>query len=155
MDPQLRERAVDLAYKVVARRERTAAELRADLDRKGVEPDYAEEAIADLTGAGYVDDAGYARRYAEDRRSIDRWGAERIERDLLARGIDSGLVAAALSEVDRDGELAAAESLLREKVPAPPEDDRERDRAWRLLVRRGYEPELAYDAVRRYERDAA
>ena len=34
----------------------------------------------------------------------------------------------------------------------PPGDDRERDRAWRLLVRRGYETEVAYEAVRRYER---
>ena len=29
-----------------------------------------------------------------------------------------------------------------------PSDDRARDRAWRMLVRKGYAPELAYDAVR-------
>ena len=49
--------------------------------------------------------------------------------------------------------------LLEQRLP-PPRDDRERDRAWRLLVRRGYESELAYEAVRRHEhaadeRDAA
>ena len=37
---------------------------------------------------------------------------------------------------------------------AAPGDDRERDRAWRLLIRRGYESELAYEAVRRHERAA-
>ena len=31
---------------------------------------------------------------------------------------------------------------------APPADDRERDKAWRLLIRKGYEPDLAYEAVR-------
>ena len=34
---------------------------------------------------------------------------------------------------------------------APPRDDRERERAWQLLVRRGYETEIAYEAVRRHE----
>ena len=36
----------------------------------------------------------------------------------------------------------------------PPCDDRERDRAWRMLVRKGYEPELAYEAVRQHARSA-
>ena len=34
----------------------------------------------------------------------------------------------------------------------PFDGDRERDKAWRMLVRRGYEPEIAYEAVRRHER---
>ncbi len=37
--------------------------------------------------------------------------------------------------------------------PSPPADQRERERALGLLVRRGYELELAYDAVRAFERD--
>jgi regulatory protein len=36
-----------------------------------------------------------------------------------------------------------------------PTDDRDRDRALSMLVRKGYDLELAYDAVRAYERDAA
>lgn len=155
MDDDLRRRAVDLAYRVIARRERTVAELRADLDRKGVAPDYVEEAVAELGAAGYLDDAGYARRFAEDRRTIERWGAERIERDLLGRGVPAHLVAEALADVDRDGELETAVEVLRERVPAPPEDDRGRDRAWRMLVRRGYEPELAYEALRLHARHEA
>jgi regulatory protein len=155
MDDELRQRAVDLAYRVIARRERTVAELRADLERKGTEPEYIEEAIAELAAAGYLDDAGYARRFAEDRRSIERWGAERIERDLLNRGVPAELVADALAGVGRDDELEAAVGVLRDRVPAPPEDDRGRDRAWRMLVRRGYQPELAYEAIRLHTRDEA
>jgi hypothetical protein len=34
---------------------------------------------------------------------------------------------------------------------APPGDDRERARAYGLLVRKGYESDLAYEAVRRFE----
>ena len=39
--------------------------------------------------------------------------------------------------------------LLGEQV-APAADDRQRDKAWRMLVRKGYEPDLAYDAVREH-----
>ena len=57
-------------------------------------------------------------------------------------------------EHGRRDELDTARVLLERRLPQAPRDDRERDRAWRLLVRRGYEPELAYEAVREHERAA-
>ena len=51
----------------------------------------------------------------------------------------------------QEAELDTAVMLLEQRFPTPPRDDRERDRAWRLLVRRGYAPELAYEAVRALE----
>ena len=47
-------------------------------------------------------------------------------------------------------ELEAALALLRRRVPQVPATPRERDRALGMLVRKGYELELAYDALRRY-----
>ena len=57
------------------------------------------------------------------------------------------LVEEVVSARDREHELDAAVELLGERM-APPADDRERDKAWRLLIRKGYEPDLAYEAVR-------
>lgn len=142
------QRALDLAYKAVNRRERTVFELRSYLEGKLVEPDAIDVAVAELERDRLLDDAGYARRFAEDKRTIDRWGAERIERELTRRGVAPDLVEAAVAVQGRDGELDAALALLADKVREPPADDRARDRAWRMLVRKGYEPELAYDAVR-------
>ena len=81
---------------------------------------------------------------------LDAWGAERIERRLRALGVAPEHVAAALGEQDHEGELEAALALLRRRVPAVPETARERDRALGMLVRKGYELELARDALRRY-----
>jgi regulatory protein len=114
--------------------------------------------IGSLREEGLVDDAGYARRFAEDRRLLDKWGNERIARDLERRGIERELVEQALAGHDREDELAVAIELLDRRFPMPFEGDRERDKAWRMLVRRGYEAELAYSALRRHEqglRDAA
>jgi regulatory protein len=147
------ERAIELAYRAVGYRERTVAELRTFLERKRVGPCAIDEAVAEISGAGFLDDARYARRFAEDKRELERWGSERIARDLHRRGVAPDLIEAAVADRSRGSELRSALILLEERLPAPA-DDRERDRAWRLLVRRGYETEIAYEAVRRYGREA-
>jgi regulatory protein len=121
--------------------------MRTWLERKRVPPEAIEHAVAELESAGFLDDARFAERFAEDKRGLDQWGGERIERDLLRRGVPAAVVEAVVSARDRDVELEAALQLLGQRV-APPADDRERDKAWRLLIRKGYEPDLAYEAVR-------
>jgi len=148
------EKAVELAYRAIARRDKTVAEVRAFLEEKEVEPEAIGHALSELAEAGFLDDERFAERFAEDKRGIERWGRERIERDLLRRGVPSGLARAAVAGQGRETELEAAVGLLADKL-APPESDRERDKAWRMLVRKGYEPELAYEAMRQFERHAA
>jgi regulatory protein len=146
------QRALDLAYRYLGRRDRTVAEMRHYLEGKRVDPAAITTTVAELSSQGYLDDARYARRFAEERRELDHWGAERIERRLLAAGVDPDLVAAALAQRASGDELAAAVALLRRRFPTPPADDRERNRALGVLVRKGYESELAHEAVRALER---
>jgi regulatory protein len=148
-------RAIDLAYKALAARERTVSELRTCLERKRIEPSAIEAAVAELSEAGFLDDERYAHRFAEDKRTLDLWGAGRIARDLQRRGVEPQLVEAACATQSRSDELDSALVLLSERLPSLATDDRARDKAWRLLVRRGYEPELAYEAVRLHERRLA
>jgi regulatory protein len=147
--------ALEVAYRYLGHRDRTVAEVRHRLEAEGIEPAVVDDAVAELRRQGYLDDARYAQRFAEDRRTIDAWGVERIERRLLAVGIDPALIAAALDERDADEELEAALAVLRRRFPRAPADDRGRERALGVLVRKGYDLELAYDAVRAFERDAA
>jgi regulatory protein len=147
--------ALDAAYRFLGRRDRTVAEVRERLEADAIEAEVADEAIAELMRQGYLDDARYAHRFAEDRRTIDAWGAERIERRLLAVGVEPALIAAALGDRGAAEELEAALAVLRRRFPRAPADDRDRDRALGLLVRKGYDLDLAYDAVRAHERDAA
>jgi regulatory protein len=145
-------RALDLAFRALNARERTEQELRAFLERRRFEAPVIEEAIAEMLTLGFVDDTGYAERFVHDRRLLDQWGSERIARDLIRRGVDREAIEGALSGVERDDEIQAAVALLDRRYKSPFQGDRERDKAWRLLVRRGYEAEIAYEAVRRHER---
>jgi regulatory protein len=146
-----RDRALQLAHRAIGQRDRTVAELRTYLERKRVEPESIAEAVTELLESGLLDDARYARRFAEDKRELESWGAERIARDLQRRGVAADLIEAVVADRSREAELDTALLLLGRRMP-PPADDRERNRAWQLLIRRGYEAELAYEAVRRHER---
>jgi regulatory protein len=145
--------ALDLAYRWLGHRDRTVAEVRRHLESKRVEPATIDAVIAELGRQGYLDDAEYARRFAEDRRRLDGWGADRIGRRLHTLGVAEQHVVAALAAQALDDELDAAIAVLRRRVRVPPQDDRARERALGMLARRGYELELAYEAVRRFERE--
>jgi regulatory protein len=150
-DPEARlQHARDVAWKALNRRERTVAELGRHLAAKRVEPSAIETVLAELSEQGYLDDARFAQRFAEDRRRLDGWGADRIEQRLLALGVDRDQVAAAVACQGADEELEAAVALLRRRFPEPPATPRDCERALGMLVRKGYELELAHDAIRRH-----
>jgi regulatory protein len=150
VDPAERvQHARNLAWTALNRRERTVAELARLLEGKRVEPAVIDEVVGELQEQGYLDDAGYAQRFADDRRRLDGWGPERIERRLRALGIGGEELAAALDR-DPGGELDAALALLRRRFPEPPATPRDAQRALGMLVRKGYGLELAHDALRRH-----
>jgi regulatory protein len=142
--------ALDLSYRYLGHRDRTVVEMRRHLEAKRVEPDTIDAAVAELGEQGYLDDARFARRYVEDRRRLDDWGNERIERKLQGAGVPGDLIAAAFTAGDEHDELEAAIAVLARRFRVPPESDRDRDRALGFLVRKGYELDLAYDAIRAY-----
>jgi regulatory protein len=153
LDPAARlQQALDFGYRYLGHRDRTVAEVRRHLEVKRVEPDTIDAAVAELGEQGYLDDVRFAQRFVEDRRTLDDWGPERIERRLTALGVPADDIAAALDTRDGDGELDAAVGLLRRRFRVPPASDRDRDRALGVLVRKGYGLDLAYDAIRAFER---
>ncbi len=155
---QALQKALDLAYAFINRRERTVAEVRAQLERKGVSDADADAAIDTVVEQHLVNDERFAQLFIADKRELERWGVERIRRGLSARGIDRALAERALAgtpEADDNGdggELGRALELLRRRFPDPPRDRRDRDRALGVLLRKGYEHELAIDALNAHSR---
>lgn len=118
--------------------------------------------IAELVETRALDDARYARLFAEDKRRLEAWGSSRIRSELVRRGIQRELIDAALDDDDGAGgpssaasELDRAVAVLEQRFPKPPRQRRDWQRALGVLVRRGYAPELAIDALAVYTRDAA
>jgi regulatory protein len=148
------QRALDIAYGYLNRRDRTQAEIRRCLTSDGIERPVIEQVIGTLTDQGFLDDARFARLFTQDKRELEQWGSDRIRRTLLDWGIDRGLVDGTLEAEAEGTELDRALALLRRRFPVPPRERRERDRALGVMVRKGYDVELALDALTAYARDA-
>jgi regulatory protein len=151
--------ALELCYGYLNRRERTVSEVRRHLERRDVPHRVAEDALSRLGELGYLDDARFARLFVTDKRTLEGWGRERIRRGLAARGIerelaDEALGASAQEDPEAQSESDRARALLQQRFPTPPRDRRERERALGVLLRKGYESELALDALASYAHEA-
>lgn len=145
--------ALGLAYRYLNRRERTVHEVRQRLEREKLDSATVAEIIDTLSEQGFLDDSRFARLFTEDKRQLEQWGSDRIRRSLRERGLDSELIETALGQQETASELEQAVELLRRRFTTPPFDRRERDRALGLLLRKGYEMQLALDALTAYTRE--
>ena len=157
-DGQL-ERALEIAYRFLTKRERTTAEVGRRLEREGFGAETIAQALAGLHDAGTLDDHRFARLFTEDKREFEQWGSERIRDALIERGVDSETVAAVLDAgvtepgATSQGERERALALLRRRFPEPPRIRRDRDRALGMLLRKGYDPDLAVETLSAYARE--
>ena len=160
------ERALSLAYAHLNRRDRTVAEMRAHLHRRGIDDGVARAAVDELGAQGYLDDGRFAHLFVQDKRHLEQWGNDRIRRALLGRGIPEDVADAALSEDQpaagagtggalggaQPGESERALAVLERRFPGGLSGRRESDRALAVLLRKGYEYELAVDALGEHRR---
>lgn len=146
-----------MAFAHLNRRERTVGEMRAHLEQKGVPSGPAGAAVETMVQDGYLDDERFALMFIHDRRQLDSWGSDRIRRALAGRGIERDQIERALAqdESERAGgqsELERALEVLCRRFPSPPRERRERDRALGVLLRKGFDGEVALDALTEHAR---
>ncbi len=142
------EEPLSLAIGALARKERSVTELSGWLRRRGAGEAEIADVVDHLVSAGALDDERFARRFAEDKRALAGWGRERIAAALRERGVCEADVETAISAEDSEQELERAVGVLEERG-AEIGDDRARNRALGLLVRRGFDSDTAYEAIRR------
>ena len=145
------EDALEAALGALDRKERTAHELASWLEGRGFGRDDIDDVLERLFDAEVLDDERFARRYAEDKRELKSWGSERIRAALRDRGIADEDVEEALGD-GAEEEVDRAVAILRERGETLA-DALERQRALGALIRRGYDSEIAYEAIRRARRD--
>jgi regulatory protein len=143
-----RAQARNYAFLLLSYKARTTAELRQRLTRKGFSPDIVAATLDRLTELKMVDDAGFARQFAEDRVSIGHKGKRRVYAELLKRGINRPEIDSALAQAP--DELAAARDVAekyanrnRRLEPAVL-----RRRLYAFLARRGFSPETIQQAMK-------
>ncbi len=154
-DAEPHQRAIELAYKLVSQRERTTRQVRDKLTAKDCSPAAIDAALEELGRYGFVDDARYAKLFAEDKRRLQGWGERRIRgqlvRDGISREILDGLFADGEAALSAPSELEAALELLRRKRPDL-SDPKVKSRMAGMLARRGIASPVVFQALREHAR---
>ncbi|MBX3302802.1 MAG: RecX family transcriptional regulator [Nitrospira sp.] len=93
--------ALRLAVRFLTYRDRTIVQVEQFLTSRGVSSLQAKQAIRRLSDLRYLDDAAYARRYAEKRLVSRPMGPERLKAELQAKGIADRLADRVIADVFR------------------------------------------------------
>ena len=149
--------AREQALRLLAYRERSAAEVRSRLLEDGYPEVVASDVVVALQRTGLVDDERFARMMARVLTQIRGMGRARALRELASKGVDTELARASLYEaLPPDAELEAAATLAHALAARPAATV---DRIAARLARKGYSPAIALRAARAafatLERDAA
>ena len=139
--------------KLLARRELSAAQVRARLEDRGFPREQVAEAIARLLGSGALDDSRVARAYARTAVNVRSRGRLRVARELLQMGIDREVIAEALGDVfgelDERALIAqAVQKKLRGRTTLA--EPGEYARLYQYLMRQGFSPAGVAAALRKF-----
>lgn len=145
-----RQRAYVEALNYLSRKPRTSQEIVQRLQQKGVDPDSIEVTLRRLEAEKLIDDALYARMWAEQRMTGHKKGRLWVKQELRQKGIRTDLIADALSEVSAEEELESALVVARKKWQQTKGEllDRKR-KTGAYLMRRGFSGEQARQVLRR------
>ena len=139
------------ALKLLARREHSRAELTRKLSIHAKDPGEVERVLDDCERRGWLSERRVVEQLVHARRS--RYGARRIERDLLQKGVSEEAVAAALAGL-KAGELEAAREVWRRKFGGRhPRGPADRARQVRFLQGRGFDLEVILKVIKNRDED--
>ena len=142
---------MEAAAVFLAVRPRSVVETSRRLRHLGYPHALVEQVVERLVEMGYLDDEAFARAWIESRDRARPRGEGALRRELALKGVPTETVAAALGQrfataAAEDGpELEAAMRLLerrRSSLEREADERRRRQKAYALLARNGFDPEV-------------
>jgi regulatory protein len=139
------------ALKLLARREHTRAELARKLSLHAEDPAEIDGVLDDFEKRGWLSEGRVVEQVVHARRS--RFGAKRIEHELIRKGVSQEAVAAAVPAL-KAGELDAARDVWHRKFGSrPPRGAADRARQVRFLQGRGFDFEVIMKVIKDRDED--
>jgi len=149
---------LEAALRFLEARARSESEVRRRLGQAGYRSELVDGAITRLVELGVLDDAAFARAWVESRDRARPRGERALRRELALKGVERGVTDEVLED-RRDAagdegtnvDLEAARRLLARNARALDRvaDPRvRRQRAYALLARNGFDPDVCREASR-------
>ncbi len=158
-DPEV---VLEAAARFLEARSRSIAEVRRRLKTAGYRGELIDGVITRLTELGVLDDETFARAWVESRDRARPRGERALRDELRLKGIDRAVVDLVLDDrraatsIDEDGETAidadrVAAARLMERhartLARIADPRRRRERAYALLARHGFDPDVCREAA--------
>jgi SOS response regulatory protein OraA/RecX len=160
---------LDAAARFLGVRPRSVAEVRGRLARAGYPAPLVDTVVGRLVELEYLDDESFGRAWIESRDRAHPRGEAALRRELRQKGLESDTIRALLAEragadsgdgvavgassdagdADPPDLIAARRVLARRAGVLARETDarRRRAKAWALLARHGFDPDVCRDAL--------
>lgn len=123
-----RQRAMDKALRLLARRPRSQHEIDEALRQADYAADIREQVIARLIEMAYLDDQEFARWWVSNRTQFNPRSIRALQQELYQKGVSAAIVAEALAQLD-DETLAIAAG-------------QQRSYRWRHLARADFDKKM-------------
>ncbi len=98
--------------------EQCISQIRQKLMRWNINDGAQERILARLVEERYIDEARFARAYANDKFRYNHWGPVRIDQELRRLGIASSLRREAIALLPQEEQTDTLKALLAQKAPA-------------------------------------
>ena len=143
-------RALDSAFRILARRDHTCKELAVKLRQKGFSRIAIDAALARCRDLGYLDDAKTATIIA-GHLAESGYGPLRVRQVLKQKGLDDALVEQALARCgDEKSQVISARCMLEKKASQLSREAdpwKRRQKAYRFLAGRGFSASVINRAI--------
>lgn len=135
--------------RVLARRARSAGEVRRALLDLGHDEAEVEDVLAEFARSGYLDDADLAKALTTSLRERSKASRAQIRRKLIERKLGDAEIESALAELDGDDELVLLRTAAEQRAGRMRDLDRQtaERRLLGFLARRGWSGEPARSAA--------
>jgi regulatory protein len=142
------QRCLNAAFRYLAYRPRSEAEIRQRLLRRGFDSATADGALAKLRERGLIDDAAFARFWKDNRESFSPRSRRLTGLELRRKGLPADVIEAVVREIDETDGAYRAASVRAGRLPLS-DYQLFRRRLAAYLGRRGYDYDIIKETVDR------
>jgi regulatory protein len=143
------QKAKNYAFLLLKFRQRSEKEIYLRLKKKKFSQEIISQVLSFLRDKGFIDDQLFAKAWISSRLKKPL-GLRRVREELKIKGIEKGIIEGEISAVKKDySEADAVISVAKKRLSILKgiEPDKAKRRVYAYLIRRGFSPEIAIDAI--------
>lgn len=137
--------ALDKALTYITATQKTEKQIRDYLQKKGYVPAVVEYVIEKMRGYNFLNDGAYAQDYVNE--VSHKKGGKLIKMELRKRGVSEEEIDAAISSVSVEEQTQSALQILQKYLRYKDKDQATLQKAFRYLLSKGFDYEIAKDAL--------